>query len=179
VGTRMFDLRSQIGAINLNTLSAFLDDIDLTMAPDVVLRYDFFFQDASKSNGMSAELDASVIAFDPSEMTRNDSPLWPQATVIGGIVSAPQIVNGALHADPPGPISCFLEALESLSFMYSGGTANGIWAVHAWPYDFGLTGVPYDASHVLYRMFLGTMFGNRLNTAPFSFQISTATGMMK
>jgi hypothetical protein len=179
LGTRILDLGSSSGPISINTLSGHLDFVNTQNPPDVQVDYLCEMHDASVAGRMFCEWDASVIAFDPAEMDRNDSPIWPYYTMINLNVSHAQQLNGQAKPFSGGTISGFLDALEGLTFNYDPGQQNAIWLVDTSAANFQIVGSPPTTATTQYGIFLGTTFGNRANAQPFSFQESRAIGLLR
>ena len=179
LGTRIFDIGSSAGPISLNTLSMHIDSINVQFPPDVQVDYLCALHDALALGRMFCEWDASVIAFDPLEMDRNDSAIFPQYTMLNWNVLQYQQLNGQANPFSGGIISGFLDAFEGLTLSYDPGQQNAVWLVDASSANFQTIGSPPNAARSEYGIFLGTTFGDRVNAQPYAFQASRAIGLLR
>lgn len=132
--------------------------------------------DAQRQTKMYCEWGAKVIAFDPSEMAQNGSPIFPQYTFIG--VHTPSRQAWIEHApDPAGnPLPGFFDALEGLSLGYTGARQHPVWWVEGSATKFAVSG---STALTRYGIFLGTQFGNSTTAAPYVYQMSRAFGFLQ
>ena len=180
LGTRMVFLGTDSGPFNVNALSMHLDRINNTVPPgDVEIDYLCAFRDANADRKMFCEWSASIIAFDPAEMDRNDSSIFPQYTVLGNSVLVAQQHNAKPKPFSGGTISGYFDALEGMSLFYGPGQENPIWMVDASASGFQTSGSPATAGEVQYGIFMGTTFGDKVNAQPYDFQVSRAVGLLK
>jgi hypothetical protein len=179
LGTRIFDLGSTSGPIAVNAFSMHIDSINVQNLPNVQIDYLCALQDAMSNGDMFCEWDASVIAFDPAEMDRNNSNLFPQYTMVGTNVSVASQLNGQAQPFSGGSISGYFDAFEGLSLFYNQGQQNAIWLVDSSASGFQTTGSPPTAGRAQYGVFLGTNFGDKVNAQPYAFQLSRAVGLLR
>jgi hypothetical protein len=179
LGTRIFDLGSDSGPLPINALSMHIDGLTITPPPDVQVDYACVLRDAAAANKMFCEWDASIIAFDPAEMDRNDSNIFPQYTMLARNVSSAKTFFGQARPFSGGTIAGFLDALEGVSLFYGQGQEHTIWRVDSSASGFQMNGVPPNVAITEYAMFLGVTFGDVVNTQPYSFQLSRAVGLLR
>lgn len=177
LGTRMFDLGSDSGPLAINTLSAHINSLNITSLPDVQLDFLCSLQDASGANVMFSEWDASIIAFDPAEMERNNSPMFPQFSFLGHGVSVRQDITNHVQTPTATPITGFLDAFEGLSLFYAAGQEHDIWMIESSALNFSIN--PPNTAITKYGIFLGTRFGDTQNAQTYSFQESRAVGLLR
>jgi hypothetical protein len=128
---------------------------------------------------MGCEWDASVIAFDPTEMDRNDSSLFPQFIMIGHNVPSAQQLNSQVKPFSGGAIAGYLDVLEGLSLFYDRGTETTIWLIDGSASGFQILGSGPSTGEAQYGVFLGTTFMGRVTAKPFSVQVSRAVGLLR
>jgi hypothetical protein len=183
LGTRMFHLGTDsAGPINVNAISMEARNIVINssvMPGDVSVDYTCTFRDASAQKKMFCEWDASVIAFDPAEMDRNDSAIFPQYTMGARGVSVSQQLTGRANPFSGGTIAGYFDALEGLSLFYDPGQENPIWMVNASAFDFNLIGSPATSGQTSYGIFMGTTFADEVKAQPYTYQMSRAIGLLK
>lgn len=177
LGTRLFDLGSRSGPLLVNTLSAHIKSLSVN-PPDVLLDYLCSLQDASGTNKMFCEWDASIIAFDPTEMERNNSTIFPQYTFFGRNISARQSFTNGDQAPSGAAITGFLNAFEGLTLFYDVGQEHAIWMIESSASNFQMAGVPPNTALTEYGIFLGTIFGDTTNAAQYVYQESRALGLL-
>jgi hypothetical protein len=180
LGTRTLFLGTDRGPMNVNALSMHLDSISNVAPPgNVNIDYLCAFRDAGAAQKMFCEWTASIIAFDPAEMDRNDSALFPQYTVLGHATPVAQRLNGMARPFSGGTIAGYFDALEGVSLFYDAGKEHPIWLVDASAAGFQLSGSPPTSGMAEYGVFLGTTFSDRVNAQPYSFQVSRAVGLLR
>ena len=177
LGTRTFDLGSNSGPIVVNALSIHQDGLTVT-ASTVQIDQLCALQQASMSNSMFCEWDASVIAFDPAEVEKNNSPIFPQYTFVANVSVAQRWTE---HAQPGSglPASGFLNAFEGLTLKYGPGQSHTVWLVESSASSFRMSGSPSNDALTDYGVFLGTAFGDRVQTQSYGFQESRAFGFLR
>jgi hypothetical protein len=178
LGSRIFDLGSDSGPLEINALAAHIDNITVS-PPDTRLSYDCALRDASQSNRMFCEWASAVIAFDPAEMEQNTSTIFPQYTFIGSHVTSAQRWANNSQTRSMGPISGFLDAFEGVIYLYDPGQQYPIWMVESSARNFRMSGTPPNTAITDYGIFLGTTFGDRNNARPYTFQESRAMGLLR
>lgn len=177
LGTRMFDLGSDSGPLAINTLSAHVNSLNIANLPDVYLDYLCVLQDSAKTNLMFAEWDASIIAFDPVEMDRNNSTIFPQSTFLGRNVSIRQDLANQAQTPTGATITGFLDAFEGISLFYTAGLEYDIWMIESSASNFSIN--PPNTAITKYGIFLGTRFGDTQNAQTYSYQESRALGLLR
>jgi hypothetical protein len=175
LGTSSWDLGSNAGAFPLNTLSGHIDSISVA-PPTVNLTYLAAFRDAAGGKRMFLEWDAAVIAFRPSEMAQNTSPIFPQYTMLAHHVTTRQFLGSGGTAPVPA-IRGVLDAFEGLTLFYDNpAIEHDIWLVEASASAPRLTAP--NAAAVDLGLFLGTTFGDRTNAPDYAYQESRALGFL-
>jgi hypothetical protein len=178
LGSRLFDLGSNSGPVLVNVLSAHIDSITVN-PPNVNLDYLCSLQNASGTNRMFCEWDASIIAFDPAEMDRNNSTLFPQSTFLVNGTSVAQRYSGQAQTPMGATIRGSFDALEGVTFLYGSGQEHAIWLVESSASNVRISGSPASTATTDYGIFLGTTFGDRTNASVYGLQESRSLGLLK
>jgi hypothetical protein len=178
LGTRIFDLSSTSEPLSVNALSMHVDPIRV-QAPNVQVDYSCVLRDARSSNEMRCQWEASVIAFDPAEMDRNDSNVFPQFTIVGSNVPSAKQLNSQAKPFSGGTIAGYFDALEGISLFYGRGQENQIWLIDGSASGFNIIGSGPSTGEAQYGVFLGTTFMDRVKAQPFSLQVSRAVGLLR
>jgi len=136
------------------------------------------FRDATSSKRMFCEWSASIIAFDPSEMVAASSNPLPE-TMFLGQSSTTDRLNHTYPLVGGGSTQGIFNALEGVSWYYMGTQDQPVWRVEASASGFQISGSPANSGSAEYGLFLGTMFGDRVTTTPYSYQMWRAVGFLR
>jgi hypothetical protein len=165
--------------MNVNALSMHLNGISgFSPGGSGYLDYVCTFRDVSFSQKMFCEWSASIIAFDPVEMVSAASPPLQQLTFLNQSSIAERVHNG--YQVPGGGLTQGLfDALGGVSLYYKGTQDHPIWIVEASASGFQIGVVPSNSGAAEYGLFLGTTFGDRVNTTAYDYQMSRAVGFLR
>ena len=175
--SRMFFLGSNSGPLQVNTLGALENSISVT-PPSVQVDYICALRDSLGTNRMFCEWNAAVIAFAPSEMARNASPIFPQYTFLGtNTTTAKQWTE---HGQPAGNVSFtgLLTAFGGAVFQFPAPQVNPLWKLQLSADSVRVIGTPPNDALADYGIFLGSVFGTN-QALGYLYQESRAVGFLR
>jgi hypothetical protein len=179
LATRKFFVGTNGAPMNVQSLSMHLNGISgFSPGGSGYLDYLCAFRDASFSQRMFCEWSASIIAFDPVEMVSASNTPLQQNTFINQ-TSIAERVHGGYQAAGGGSTQGLFDALEGVSLYYRGMQDHPIWIVEASASGFQISGLPPNSGAAEYGFFLGTTFGDRVNTTAYDYQMSRAVGFLR
>jgi hypothetical protein len=174
LGTRNWDLGSNGPAVPINAVSGHISGLTLAGA-DVNVDYYGVFRDAAGGVQMFLEWGAAAIAFLPSEMAQNASPIFPQYTTVGTVSTRQAWIE---HDVASVPITGLFNALEGLTFFYGAGQEHELWMIEASVSNVRVPPGSVNMAQSDWGIFLGTTFGDRINAFQYTFQESRAVGFL-
>jgi hypothetical protein len=136
------------------------------------------FRDATSSKKMFCEWSASIIAFDPAEMVAASSNPLPEYMFLGQSSTTDRLTH-TYQVSAGGSARGMFNALEGVSLFYTATQDQPVWRVEASASDFQISGSPPNSGSAEYGLFLGTTFGDRVNTTPYSYQMWRVVGFLR
>lgn len=177
LGTQIWNLGSRSGAVPLNGIAGHENAISVN-PPHVWVDFIGALRDGAWQNDIFLEWQAVVVAFDPSEMTQAPSSLPNQYTFLGTNLVTRQSFSNQASSPSGAPVRGFLDALDGFILLFSqsiNGPEYPIWMIEA---SASAPILAPNGALTTYGAFLGTRFGDTVNTAPYFMQISRVAGFL-
>jgi hypothetical protein len=175
--SRLFFLGSNSGPLQVHAIGALENTLSVT-PPSVQVDYGCTLRDSLATNRMFCEWDAAVIAFAPTEMARNASPIFPQYTFLG--TSTTTAKQWTEHGQPAGNVSFtgLLTAFEGAVFEFPAAQVNPVWKLQLSADSVRVVGTPPNDALADYGIFLGSVFGTN-QALGYLYQESRAVGFLR
>jgi hypothetical protein len=184
LATYSWDIGSNSGPLQINTLGGHQDGLTVTpVGADV--EYSCVMQDARRKSRMFCEWGAKVIAFDPTEMEKNGSTIFPQYTFLSMGTNLRQAWTENSASPSRSRLAGFFDAFEGLGLTYYRPFAstsliqNPVWLLESSAANFRISPSAPDTAQTDYGIFLGTDFGDYSKAQRYGYQESRAFGLLR